>query len=179
MLMLLCLSQLDCWVPETFASLMSGTPVSEWPGTRCQLLCRDTSWSTLLQVIIHPHSLWSWGFKHTHTFCLVKWICWHVSSVAVMNLLTLILEMVKISVSVLLSFSNCCAVVFAGTDQTIDFFVGDVSSYTLHNLQPGTTYDVKVIAQYTGGMSAPLTGQGTTRTYSNIVMLGRKAQREH
>ncbi|XP_026196610.1 collagen alpha-1(XII) chain isoform X1 [Anabas testudineus] len=56
----------------------------------------------------------------------------------------------------------------AGTDQTIDFFVGDVSSYTLHNLQPGTTYDVKVIAQYTGGMSAPLTGQGTT-LYLNVT----------
>uniref|UniRef100_A0A3Q1GZJ3 Collagen alpha-1(XII) chain n=1 Tax=Anabas testudineus TaxID=64144 RepID=A0A3Q1GZJ3_ANATE len=51
---------------------------------------------------------------------------------------------------------------------TIDFFVGDVSSYTLHNLQPGTTYDVKVIAQYTGGMSAPLTGQGTT-LYLNVT----------
>lgn len=65
----------------------------------------------------------------------------------------------------------CRSVVFAGTDQSIDFFVGDVSSYTLHNLQPGTTYDVKVIAQYTGGMSAPLTGQGTTRTYSNSVKM--------
>lgn len=43
--------------------------------------------------------------------------------------------------------------------------MGDVTSYTLHNLQPGTTYDVKVLAQYTGGTSAPLVGQGTTRTY--------------
>ncbi|KAM3603497.1 uncharacterized protein V6R79_023588 [Siganus canaliculatus] len=52
----------------------------------------------------------------------------------------------------------------AGSDsvQPVDFFVGDVSSYTLHNLQPGTTYDVQVVAQYTGGMSAPLDGQGTT-----------------
>lgn len=58
---------------------------------------------------------------------------------------------------------------FPGTDQTIDFFVGDVTSYTLHNLLPGTTYDLKVVAQYTSGVSAPLPGQGTTRTYSNCV----------
>uniref|UniRef100_A0A665VIL6 Collagen alpha-1(XII) chain n=1 Tax=Echeneis naucrates TaxID=173247 RepID=A0A665VIL6_ECHNA len=55
-----------------------------------------------------------------------------------------------------------------GTDQPISIFVGDVSSYNLHNLQPGTTYDVKVIAQYTGGVSAPLEGQGTT-LYLNVT----------
>ncbi|XP_028252836.1 collagen alpha-1(XII) chain isoform X3 [Parambassis ranga] len=56
----------------------------------------------------------------------------------------------------------------AGTNQPIDIFVGDVTSYTLHNLQPGTTYDVKVLAQYTGGTSAPLLGQGTT-LYLNVT----------
>ena len=55
----------------------------------------------------------------------------------------------------------------SGSDQPVDIFVGDTSAYTLHNLQPGTTYDVKVIAQYTSGMSGPLDGQGTTRTYSH------------
>ncbi|KAM9778880.1 collagen alpha-1(XII) chain-like isoform 3-T3 [Syngnathus typhle] len=49
-----------------------------------------------------------------------------------------------------------------GSDQYVDFFVGDVTSYTLHNLKPGTTYDVQVLAQYTGGASAPLAGPGTT-----------------
>ncbi|XP_053301278.1 collagen alpha-1(XII) chain [Pleuronectes platessa] len=55
-----------------------------------------------------------------------------------------------------------------GTNQFVDLFVGDVSSYTLHNLQPGTSYDVKVIAQYTGGLSGPLAGQGTT-LYLNVT----------
>ncbi|KAM7368319.1 hypothetical protein PAMP_014547 [Pampus punctatissimus] len=55
-----------------------------------------------------------------------------------------------------------------GTDKLIDVFVGDVTSYTLRHLLPGTTYDVKVIAQYTGGMSDPLTGQGTT-LYLNVT----------
>ncbi|XP_037606721.1 collagen alpha-1(XII) chain isoform X5 [Sebastes umbrosus] len=56
----------------------------------------------------------------------------------------------------------------AGSDQPVDFFVGDVTSYTLHNLLPGTTYDLKVIAQYFGGASGPLPGQGTT-LYLNVT----------
>ncbi|KAK5852560.1 hypothetical protein PBY51_006413 [Eleginops maclovinus] len=56
----------------------------------------------------------------------------------------------------------------AGTSMPMDFFVGDVTSYTLHNLLPGTTYDLKVVAQYFGGMSDPLPGQGTT-LYLNVT----------
>uniref|UniRef100_A0A8C9ZNQ8 Collagen alpha-1(XII) chain n=1 Tax=Sander lucioperca TaxID=283035 RepID=A0A8C9ZNQ8_SANLU len=58
--------------------------------------------------------------------------------------------------------------IYTPADQTIDFFVGDVTSYTLHNLLPGTTYDLKVVAQYTSGVSAPLPGQGTT-LYLNVT----------
>ncbi|TNN33319.1 Collagen alpha-1(XII) chain [Liparis tanakae] len=52
-----------------------------------------------------------------------------------------------------------------GSNQPMDFFVGDVTSYTLHNLLPGTTYDLQVAAQYGGGLSGALAGDGTTRTY--------------
>uniref|UniRef100_A0A672SC99 Collagen alpha-1(XII) chain n=1 Tax=Sinocyclocheilus grahami TaxID=75366 RepID=A0A672SC99_SINGR len=55
-------------------------------------------------------------------------------------------------------------------DESLEVFVGDVTSYTLHNLLPGTTYDVQVYAQYDGGVSKPLTGQGTT-LYLNVTNL--------
>ncbi|XP_059354175.1 collagen alpha-1(XII) chain-like isoform X2 [Carassius carassius] len=55
-------------------------------------------------------------------------------------------------------------------DESLEVFVGDVNSYTLHNLLPGTTYDVQVYAQYDGGVSKPLTGQGTT-LYLNVTNL--------
>uniref|UniRef100_A0A8C7D6D4 Collagen type XII alpha 1 chain n=1 Tax=Oncorhynchus kisutch TaxID=8019 RepID=A0A8C7D6D4_ONCKI len=53
-------------------------------------------------------------------------------------------------------------------EMTLDVFVGDVTSYTLQNLLPGTTYDVKVFAQYGAGMSGALEGQGTT-LYLNVT----------
>ncbi|XP_076874166.1 collagen alpha-1(XII) chain isoform X2 [Brachyhypopomus gauderio] len=55
-------------------------------------------------------------------------------------------------------------------DESLEIFVGDVTSYTLHNLFPGTTYDVKVFAQYDAGVSGALTGQGTT-LYLNVTSL--------
>ncbi|XP_052379347.1 collagen alpha-1(XII) chain-like isoform X15 [Oncorhynchus keta] len=54
--------------------------------------------------------------------------------------------------------------------KSLDVFVGDVTSYTLQNLLPGTTYDVKVFAQYDAGMSGALEGQGTT-LYLNVTNL--------
>uniref|UniRef100_A0A671LJT0 Collagen alpha-1(XII) chain n=1 Tax=Sinocyclocheilus anshuiensis TaxID=1608454 RepID=A0A671LJT0_9TELE len=56
------------------------------------------------------------------------------------------------------------------SNESLEVFVGDVTSYTLHNLLPGTTYDVQVYAQYDGGVSKPLTGQGTT-LYLNVTNL--------
>lgn len=52
----------------------------------------------------------------------------------------------------------------SGTADSQEVFVGDVTSHQLHNLKPGTTYDLKVLAQYSTGVSEPLLGQGTTRT---------------
>ncbi|TRY57351.1 hypothetical protein DNTS_024942 [Danionella cerebrum] len=55
-------------------------------------------------------------------------------------------------------------------DESLEVFVGDVTSYTLQNLLPGTTYDVQVYAQYDAGVSKPLVGQGTT-LYLNVTNL--------
>uniref|UniRef100_A0A7N5ZTQ2 Collagen alpha-1(XII) chain n=1 Tax=Anabas testudineus TaxID=64144 RepID=A0A7N5ZTQ2_ANATE len=57
-----------------------------------------------------------------------------------------------------------------GSDESMEVFVGDVTSHQLHNLKPGTTYDLKVLAQYDTGVSAPLIGQGTT-LYLNVTDL--------
>nr|XP_020464293.1 collagen alpha-1(XII) chain-like [Monopterus albus] len=57
-----------------------------------------------------------------------------------------------------------------GSDESSEVFVGDVTSHQLHNLKHGTTYDVKVLAQYNTGLSAPLIGQGTT-LYLNVTDL--------
>ncbi|XP_073783716.1 collagen alpha-1(XII) chain isoform X3 [Danio rerio] len=57
-----------------------------------------------------------------------------------------------------------------GTTDTMEAFVGDVTSHHLNNLQPGTTYDLKVYAQYDAGLSGALVGQGTT-LYLNVTDL--------
>ncbi|XP_051868952.1 collagen alpha-1(XII) chain-like isoform X2 [Pristis pectinata] len=55
-----------------------------------------------------------------------------------------------------------------GTDERMEVFVGDVTSYTPQNLKPGTPYDVEVYATYESGTSEALTGQGTT-LYLNVT----------
>ncbi|XP_067901672.1 collagen alpha-1(XII) chain-like isoform X2 [Heterodontus francisci] len=55
-----------------------------------------------------------------------------------------------------------------GSDEKMEVFVGDVTSYTPQNLKPGTPYDVKVYATYNSGNSEALTGQGTT-LYLNVT----------
>ncbi|XP_028812322.1 collagen alpha-1(XII) chain isoform X2 [Denticeps clupeoides] len=57
-----------------------------------------------------------------------------------------------------------------GTNEPVEVFVGDVTTYHLQNLQPGTTYDLTVFAKYDSGLSGPLPGQGTT-LYLNITDL--------
>lgn len=61
-----------------------------------------------------------------------------------------------------------CCILPLDRDESLEVYVGDVTSYTLHNLLPGTTYDVQVFAQYDGGVSKPLMGQGTTCTFSEV-----------
>lgn len=48
------------------------------------------------------------------------------------------------------------------TEDYTEVFVGDVVTHQLHNLKPGTTYDLEVLAQYDKGFSKPLDGEGTT-----------------
>ncbi|XP_078504196.1 collagen alpha-1(XII) chain isoform X2 [Lissotriton helveticus] len=55
-------------------------------------------------------------------------------------------------------------------DETMEVFVGDVNTYQLQNLVPGTTYDLQVYAQYETGLSGPLVGEGTT-LYLNVTDL--------
>ncbi|XP_012693541.2 collagen alpha-1(XII) chain isoform X2 [Clupea harengus] len=57
-----------------------------------------------------------------------------------------------------------------GTDESMETFVGDVTTYHLHNLKPGTTYDLKLYAEYEAGLSGVLPGQGTT-LYLNVTDL--------
>ncbi|XP_031703091.1 collagen alpha-1(XII) chain isoform X1 [Anarrhichthys ocellatus] len=57
-----------------------------------------------------------------------------------------------------------------GSDESLEVSTGDVTSHQLHHLKPGTTYDLKVLAQYETGLSGPLIGQGTT-LYLNVTDL--------
>ncbi|XP_060918564.1 collagen alpha-1(XII) chain isoform X1 [Labrus mixtus] len=57
-----------------------------------------------------------------------------------------------------------------GSDEYSEAVVGDVTTHQLHNLKPGTTYDLQVQAQYSTGLSEPLIGQGTT-LYLNVTDL--------
>ncbi|XP_078085516.1 collagen alpha-1(XII) chain-like isoform X2 [Mustelus asterias] len=57
-----------------------------------------------------------------------------------------------------------------GTNEKMELFVGDVTTYTPQNLKPGTPYDVNVYAVYDSGSSGPLAGQGTT-LYLNVTGL--------
>ncbi|XP_074547779.1 collagen alpha-1(XII) chain [Halichoeres trimaculatus] len=57
-----------------------------------------------------------------------------------------------------------------GTVDYMELTLGDVTSHQLQNLKPGTTYDLQVLAQYNTGVSAPLTGPGTT-LYLNVTDL--------
>lgn len=66
---------------------------------------------------------------------------------------------ININLSLSVYFLNAF---FQGSNEPMEVFVGEVTSYTLHNLSPSTTYDVNVYAQYDSGMSIPLTDQGTT-----------------
>lgn len=73
------LSQSACWVPGTSVCQMSGTPGSEWPGTRYQLLSRATDSSTLLQVrpLTHPtHSTHPTLVFMSHCCHLVRCCGW-------------------------------------------------------------------------------------------------------
>ncbi|XP_063040582.1 collagen alpha-1(XII) chain isoform X2 [Engraulis encrasicolus] len=57
-----------------------------------------------------------------------------------------------------------------GTNDVQETMVGDVTTHHLHNLQPGTTYDLKLYAVYDAGLSSVLPGQGTT-LYLNVTDL--------
>ncbi|CAG09868.1 unnamed protein product, partial [Tetraodon nigroviridis] len=56
------------------------------------------------------------------------------------------------------------------TEDYTEVFVGDVVTHQLHDLKPGTTYDLEVLAQYDQGLSQPLDGEGTT-LYLNVTGL--------
>lgn len=59
-------------------------------------------------------------------------------------------------------FFNPPTSISGSTEDYTEALVGDVITHQLHNLKPGTTYDLEVLAQYDKGFSKPLDGEGTT-----------------
>lgn len=135
--------------PETCESLTSGIPASACPGTLHPPVSLVTSWSTSPKVNL--------GVKHLGTFQLL-----HLLSTGNQSYQWIIISFVSSDFFFLAGTNVWQCFALLDKDETMEVFVGDVTSYVLHNLQPGTTYDLKVYAQYDAGPSAALVGQGTT-----------------
>ena len=84
--------------------------------------------------------------------------CISVQNLPQLHIHTLILH--------LLLFLCIFVIVIKGSNEPMEVFVGEVTSYTLHNLNPSTTYDVNVYAQYDSGLSVELQSQVRNSQFS-------------